>query len=107
MLIGRQREGEILDRLLATVRAGRRATLVLRGEPGIGKSALLDYAVEASPDLRVVRALGVESEIELSFAALHQLCAPLLDLRERLPAPQREALASLFGLGASTTPDRL
>ena len=107
MLIGRQREREILDRLLATVRAGRSATLVLRGEPGIGKSALLDYAVEASTDLRILRALGVESEMELAFAALHQLCAPVLDLRQRLPAPQRETLATLFGLGASTTPDRL
>ncbi|HVS43751.1 MAG TPA: ATP-binding protein, partial [Candidatus Dormibacteraeota bacterium] len=107
MLIGRQREREILDRLLATVRAGRSATLVLRGEPGIGKSALLDYAVEASTDLRILRALGVESEMELAFAGLHQLCAPLLDLRQRLPAPQRETLATLFGLGASTTQDRL
>ena len=107
MLIGRQREREILDRVLATVRGGRSASLVLRGEPGIGKSALLDHVVEASPDLQIVRALGVESEIELPFAALHQLCAPLLDRRERLPAPQREALATLFGLSASPTPDHL
>ena len=107
MLIGRERECGILDRLLARVRAGRSATLVLRGDPGIGKSSLLDHAVETAPDLPIVRALGVESEMEVPFAALHQLCLPMLDRRGRLPEPQRAALATLFGLGGSIPPDRL
>ena len=107
MLIGRERECRILDRLVASVRAGRSATLVLRGDPGIGKSALLDHAVETSPDLQIVRALGVESEMEVPFATLHQLCLPMLDRRARLPEPQRVALATLFGLGGSIPPDRL
>ena len=107
MLVGRRRERAILDRLLSTVRAGSGAALALSGEAGIGKSALLEYAVESAPDLRILRAAGVEAEMELAFAALHQLCAPLLDQRGRLPARQSDALATVFGLGPATPPDRL
>ena len=80
--------------------------LVVRGEAGIGKSALLAYLVGAASDLTVVRAVGVESEMELAFASLHQLCAPMLDRLERLPAPQREALKIVFGLAQGSAPDR-
>jgi Flp pilus assembly CpaF family ATPase len=69
------------------VRAGRSAALVLVGEAGVGKTALLDYAIASASDLRVLRAVGVESEMELAFAALHQLCAPLLDRLDGLPGP--------------------
>jgi len=106
MLRGRRDECAVLDRLLDHGRAGSSGVLVVRGEAGIGKTALLDYAVEAGSDLRVLRAAGVESEVELAFAALHQLCAPTLDLLERLPGPQREALETTFGLGAGAVPDR-
>ena len=87
-------------------RAGQSGVLVLRGEAGIGKSALLDYAAERAEGCRVLRAAGVEWEMELPFAGLHQLCAPLLDGCERLPAPQRDALATAFGLSAGPQPDR-
>jgi DNA-binding CsgD family transcriptional regulator len=80
--------------------------LVLRGEAGIGKTALLEYLVESASDLTVVRAVGVESEMELAFASLHQLCAPMLDRLGRLPAPQRQALEIVFGLSAGAAPDR-
>jgi DNA-binding CsgD family transcriptional regulator len=106
MLRGRHHECDIADGLLDGVRAGRSAALVVRGEPGIGKTALLEYAIESASDLRVLRAVGVESELELAFAALHQLCAPMLDQLERLPDPQRDALGAVFGLSASGTPDR-
>jgi DNA-binding CsgD family transcriptional regulator len=106
MLRGRRNECVMLDALLDGARAGRSAVLVVRGEPGIGKTALLDYAIAASSDLRVLRAVGVESEMELAFAALHQLCAPVLDRLERLPVPQRDALLTTFGLGAGPVPER-
>ena len=106
MLRGRRDECVVLDRLLAGARAGRSATLVLEGEAGVGKSALLDYAIASASDLRVLRAVGVESEMELAFAALHQLCAPALDRLERLPVPQRDALLTTFGLRAGPVPDR-
>jgi DNA-binding CsgD family transcriptional regulator len=80
--------------------------LVLRGEAGVGKTALLDYAIGSASDMRVVRASGVESEMELAFAALHQLCAPLRDRLEGLPAPQRHALEITFGLSEGLAPDR-
>jgi DNA-binding CsgD family transcriptional regulator/tetratricopeptide (TPR) repeat protein len=96
----------VLDALLDKARAGRSGTLVVRGEAGIGKSALLDYAVASAPDMRVLRAVGCESEMELALAALHQVCAPLLDWLERLPDPQRGALATAFGLSAGAVPDR-
>ena len=106
MLRGRHRECDVVDGLLEGVRAGRSGALVIRGEPGIGKTALLEYAIESASDLRVVRAVGVESEMELAFAGLHQLCTPMLDQLGRLPDPQREALGAVFGLSASGTPDR-
>jgi DNA-binding CsgD family transcriptional regulator len=106
-LRGRRNERAALDELLAAARAGRGGTRVLRGEAGIGKTALLEYAVESAPDFHVLRVAGVESEMELPFAALHQLCAPLHDWLDRLPGPQRDALATTFGLSAGTVPDRL
>ena len=92
-LLGRHSEREALDRLLAGVRAGRSEVLVLRGEAGVGKTALLDYLVGRASDCRVARAAGVESEMELAFAGLHQLCVPMLDRLDSLPGPQCEALA--------------
>src|SRR4051794_35204225 len=105
-LLGRDSEIEMLDRLLDTVRAGRSAVLVLRGEAGVGKSALLACLIERASGCRIARAAGVESEMELPFAGLHQLCGPMLDRLDSLPAPQREALATAFGLSAGAPPDR-
>jgi DNA-binding CsgD family transcriptional regulator len=102
----RRNESAVLDGLLAAVRAGRSGALVLRGEPGIGKTALLEYAIGGSSDMRVLRAVGVEAEMELPFAALHQLCGPMLDRIDRLPGPQHDALATTFGVSAGPTPDR-
>jgi DNA-binding CsgD family transcriptional regulator len=96
----------VLDRLVEAVRAGESRALVVRGEPGVGKTALLDYLAGNALGCRVVRAVGVQSEMELAFAALHQLCAPMLDRLERLPGPQREALGTAFGISAGPTPDR-
>jgi DNA-binding CsgD family transcriptional regulator len=106
-LLGRQRESGVLDRLLSATRNGRGSLLVLRGEPGVGKTALLERAIESAHGFRVVRASGVESEMELPFAALQQLSAPLLDGIGQLPAPQRAALTVAFGLSAGEAPDRL
>jgi DNA-binding CsgD family transcriptional regulator len=106
MLQGRKRECEVLDRLLDAARTGRSGALVVCGEPGIGKTALLDYAIESATDFWVVRAVGVESEMELAFAALQQLCAPLLDLLGRIPNPQGDAINTAFGLQTGTAPDR-
>src|SRR5215471_4309553 len=97
-LVDRQRERQALDNLMEDLRSGRGRALVVRGEAGVGKSALLEYAAGTSADIRVARAAGVESEMELAFAGLHQLCAPLLDRREDLPVPQRDALGVAFGL---------
>jgi AAA ATPase domain len=105
-LRGRRREREVLDELLAAVRSGQSRALVVLGEPGVGKTALMQYALESVSAYRVARAVGVESEMELAFAALHQLCAPMLDRLERLPGPQREALATAFGLSSGDAPDR-
>ena len=99
-LLGRADECTLLDGLVDDIRRGTSRSLVLRGEAGIGKTALLQYLVESASDLTVVRAVGVESEMELAFASLHQLCAPLLDRLDRLPGPQREALRIVFGLTA-------
>ncbi|MEA2244863.1 MAG: hypothetical protein QOD24_4419, partial [Solirubrobacteraceae bacterium] len=106
MLRGRRDERAVLDGLLDDARTGRSGVLVLRGEAGIGKTALLEHAIESASDVRVLRAVGVESEMELAFAALHQLCAPMLDRLERLPRPQRDALETTFGLSAGAAPDR-
>jgi DNA-binding CsgD family transcriptional regulator len=105
-LLDRHGEREVLDRFLERARGGQSSVLAVRGEPGIGKTALLDYAIESASGFRVVRVVGVESEMELPFAALQQLCAPLLDRLERLPGPQREALRVAFGLSAGQPPDR-
>ena len=100
LLRGRASECALLDDLVSAVRRGESRSLVLRGEAGIGKTALLEYLVASASDLTVVRAVGVESEMELAYASLHQLCGPLLDRLERLPAPQRQALEIVFGLSA-------
>jgi DNA-binding CsgD family transcriptional regulator len=105
-LTGRRRECGMLDQLIDAVRAGGSRVLVVRGEPGVGKSALLDYLAGRAAGCRVVRAVGVESEMELAFAGLHQLLAPVLDHLEDLPGPQREALRTAFGLGVGPAPDR-
>ncbi len=105
-LAGRGTECGTLDQLLAEAHLGRSGVLVLRGEPGIGKSALLDYAADRADGCRVLRAVGAEWEMELPFAGLHQLCMGLLDGRERLPSPQRDALATAFGLSSGAQPDR-
>ena len=106
MLLGRLPERAALSQLLDAARAGRSGVLVMRGEPGVGKTALLESAVESAADLRVARVAGVESEMELAFAALQQLCAPMLDKLEGLPDPQRDALGVAFGLNAGSAPDR-
>src|SRR3954452_20024408 len=105
-LRGRSEEGAVLDGLLAGGRGRNSGGLGLRGEAGFGKTALLEHAIESAPDLTVLRTVGVESEAELAFAALHQLCAPGLDGLHRLPGPQRDALAITFGLDAGPVPDR-
>ena len=102
---GRGGERALLDGLLGRVRGGESRTLVVRGEPGVGKTALLDYLIDAASDLRVLRAGGVESEMELAYASLHQLCAPMLDRVGSLPAPQREALEIVFGFTGGAPPD--
>src|SRR6267142_1527787 len=104
-LVGRQRERVVLERLLHTARDGHGAVLVVHGEPGVGKTALLEYAVGAGEDFRVVRAVGVEGEMELDYAALQQLCSPILEFVERLPDPQRDALGVAFGLSAGQAPN--
>jgi len=96
----------VLDRFIGAVRAGESRVLVVRGEPGVGKTALLDYLVGRAPGCRVERAAGVQSEMELAFAGLHQLCAPMLDRLDHLPKPQRDALRTAFGLSAGPPPDR-
>jgi DNA-binding CsgD family transcriptional regulator len=105
-LWGRSQQCGALDGLLADVRAGRSRALVVRGEAGIGKTALLGSAADTVPDFRVARAEGVESEMELPFAALQQLCGRMLDRLDRLPDPQRKALGVAFGLRAGSAPDR-
>jgi DNA-binding CsgD family transcriptional regulator len=106
MLQGRTAECATLDRLLIEAQAGRSQALLLCGDPGIGKTALLDYLAERASNCRVIRAVGIESEMELPFAGLHQLCGPLLDRLDRLPGPQATALATAFGLSAGDPPGR-
>src|SRR5271156_2509467 len=105
-LTGRRGECAVLDQLIDAVRAGRSRVLVVRGEPGVGKSVLLNYLAGRASGCRVVRATGVESEMELAFAGLHQLLAPVLDRVGRLPGPQRDALWTAFGVSAGPVPDR-
>jgi DNA-binding CsgD family transcriptional regulator len=105
-LLGRRSECDTLSGLVAAARAGRSQVLVLRGESGIGKTALLDALLERAAGCRVARAAGVESEMELAFAGLHQLCSPHLDRLHTLPDPQQEALGTAFGLRPGSTPDR-
>lgn len=105
-LLGRHDERGVLDTLLTNVRAGQSRVLVLRGGTGVGKSALLDYVAEQATGCRVARAAGVEAEVELAYAGVHQLCARMLDRVTRLPAPQRDALGTAFGLAAGASPDR-
>jgi predicted ATPase len=97
-LLGRDREREALDRLLGGVRDGRGGVLVVHGEPGVGKTALLEYAADTAREFRIVRTSGVEAEMELAFAAAQQLCSPFSELVERLPQPQQAALGVAFGL---------
>jgi DNA-binding CsgD family transcriptional regulator len=106
MLLGRRGERQALQSLLAGARDGRSGALVVHGQAGIGKTALLEHAIEAASGLSVRRAVGVESEMELAFAALHQLCAPMLDRLDGLPGPQRDALAITFGLSDGPAPDQ-
>src|SRR4051794_10035960 len=107
VLHGRRVEREALERLLDAVRRGQSRVLVVSGEPGVGKTALLESAIASASGFRVARTVGVESEMELAFAALQQLCAPLLDRLDRLPAPQRGALGVAFGLLAGGGPGRV
>src|SRR5438876_4465062 len=104
-LLGRQRERDVVDRTLAAARDGQGGVLTIYGEPGVGKTALLEYAVEAASDFHATRTIGVEGEMELAFAALQQLCSPSLDLIENLPAPQRDAVEVALGLSAGRTPN--
>src|ERR1700719_3123331 len=106
MLLDRLPERAALRGLLDAARAGRSGVLVVRGEPGVVKTALLEWAVGSAAGLRVARVAGVESEMELAFAALQQLCAPMLDKLEGLPDPQRAALGVAFGLDTGAAPDR-
>jgi DNA-binding CsgD family transcriptional regulator len=106
MLANRAAERARLDGLLLEVRSGQSAVLVMHGEPGIGKTALLDYAAQRAVGYRIIRAVGVESEMELPYAGLHLLCAPLLDRLSRVPPTQRDPLGTALGLSAGPGPDR-
>jgi len=99
-LLGRERELAVLERLLDTARGGLGAIIVVHGDPGVGKTALLEYAVKVGEDFRVIRAAGVAGEMKLDYAALQQLCSPIMGFVERLPDPQRDALEVAFGLSA-------
>ncbi|MCW3015516.1 MAG: LuxR family transcriptional regulator fused with ATPase domain [Solirubrobacterales bacterium] len=105
-LRGRRSECDVLDRLIEAVRAGESRALVVRGEPGVGKTALLEYLVEQASGWRAARAAGIQSEMELAFAGLHQLLTPMLDGLGRLPIPQRDALRTALGISPGSAPDR-
>src|SRR3954451_21893358 len=105
-LRGRADQCALLDGVVDAIRRGEGQSLVVRGEAGIGKTALLEYLVRSASDLTVLRAVGVESEMELPYAGLHQLCASLLDRLDRLPTPQRQALEVAYGLSVGGAPDR-
>ena len=97
-MLDRIREREMLDRLVAETRAGHSRVLVLRGEAGIGKTALLGYLSGVAEGCRIARVAGIESEMELAFAGLHALCTPMLGRLGHLPIPQRDALNTAFGI---------
>src|ERR1041384_1029846 len=103
-LRGRGNEGRLWDDVISAIGSGASRSLVLRGEAGIGKTALLEYLIASASDATVVRAVGVQSDMELAFASLHQLCGPLLDRLEGLPAPQRQAMEIVVGLGTRGRP---
>jgi AAA ATPase domain len=105
-LLGRTGELEVLDQLIVNVRSGQSAVLVVRGEPGIGKTAVLRHLIGQASGFRVIRATGVESEMELPFAGLHQLCAPMLGQLGSLAEPQRHGVSVAFGLASGHNPDR-
>ena len=105
-LTGRDTERGVLDRLVEAVRAGESRALVVHGEAGVGKTALLEYLAGHTPGCRVQRAVGVQSEMQLAFAGLHQLCAPMLSQLGALPGPQRDALRTAFGMSSGPAPDR-
>jgi AAA ATPase domain len=105
-LTGREAERRVLGQLVEAVGAGESRALVVHGEPGVGKTALLEYLGGSAPGCRIERAAGVQSEMELAFAGLHQLCAPMLDRLEAVPVPQREALRTAFGMSAGPAADR-
>ena len=96
---------ELAD-VVAAVRAGESRALVLRGAAGIGKSALLDWAAGQADDMQVTRVTGVESEMDLGYAGLHQVVVPFLGELERLPGPQRSGLSAAFGMASGSAPDR-
>jgi len=104
-LRGRSNECAVLDDLVSAIRHGESRSLVLQGEAGIGKTALMEYLIASASDLTVVQAAGVELEMELDYAGLHQLCRPLLDRLDRLPGPQRQAIEVVFGLSTGEAPD--
>jgi len=106
MLRGRHNERDVLDRQLQRIRAGESSVLVVRGEAGVGKTALLEYVAQRAAGCRIVRVAGVESEMELAFAGLHQLCAPMFDGLDGLPGPQQDALRVAFGLQDGPAPNR-
>src|SRR5690242_20124234 len=104
--LDRSRERDMLDQLVGAVRGGQSRVLVLRGAAGIGKTSLLEYLSAVADGCRIGRAAGVESEMELAFAGLHALCAPMLGRLGHLPPPQRDALSKAFGMTAGPPPDR-
>ena len=105
-MLDRHRERELLDRLVVETRAGQSRVLVLRGEAGIGKTVLLGYLSDVADGCRIARVVGIESEMELAFAGLHALCAPMLGRLGHLPVPQRDALNTAFGMSGGRPPDR-
>jgi DNA-binding CsgD family transcriptional regulator len=104
--LGREREVDFVTRLIQAARRGESTVLIVRGDPGVGKTTLIEHSVALAEDVRVLRAVGVESEMELPFAALHQLCRPALDRLDGLPEPQRDAMRKVFGLSGGDPPDR-
>src|SRR3984885_10112147 len=105
-LLGRRSECAALNELVASVLAGESRALVLRGEAGACQTAVLEYLVQQASGSGIARTACVESEMELAYAGLQQLCAPFLDRLERLPGPQRDALGTAFGLRDGDAPDR-